>query len=63
MDSIKEVVVMDLNSLQRLSIEKKGTGTTLALEEMELEHVKDYKIESSSSGTVELTVKLLVRYP
>ncbi len=63
MDSIKEVVVMDLNSLQKLSIDKKGAGTTLTLEEMELEHVKDYKIESSSSGTVEFTVKLLVRYP
>lgn len=54
---------MDLNNLQKLSIEKRGTGTTLTLEEIELQHVKDYKIESSSSGMAELTVKLLVRYP
>lgn len=54
---------MDLYNLQKLSIEKKGAGITLSLDEMELEHVKGYKIESSSSGTAELTVKLLVKYP
>jgi len=54
---------MTSDSLQKLSIEKKGTGICLSLDQKELKHVKEYKIESSSGGSVELTLKLLVTYP
>lgn len=63
MDSIKGVRGMTLDSLQKLSIEKKGTGICLSLDRKELKHVKEYKIESSSNGSAELTLKLLVTYP
>lgn len=55
---------MNVNGLQKLKVEECKTGdTNLILDETRLTKVMEYKIESSTSGTAELTVKLLVKFP
>lgn len=55
---------MSANELQKLRVvEDKVGGTYLVLDEKILENVREYKIESSTGGMAELTVKLLVNFP
>lgn len=65
MDYIKEVERnMNANGLQKLRVEKCEAGdTNLVIDEKTLDKVIEYKIESSTSGVAELTVKLLVNFP
>lgn len=54
---------MDANNLQKLRIRQDPTGIKVVLDENELQNVKEYKVESSTAGTAELTLKLKVRFP
>ena len=65
MDYIKEVErKMSADELQKLRVrEDEAGGTNLVLDEKILANVREYKIESSTGGMAELTVKLLVNFP
>ena len=55
---------MDKNDLIELSIETKDAGCSIWLDDKELHHVKNYKIENGSiPGTAIVEIKLLVKYP
>lgn len=55
---------MGADDLIHLSIREEGSGWNLYLDDKQIHHVENYRIESSTlPGTAELSIKLLVKYP
>lgn len=55
---------MKKDDLLHLKIEEEEIGYSIKLDDKELHHVENYKIESSTlSGTVKLSIEVLVKYP
>lgn len=55
---------MDKGNLLKLNIMSKERGYSIFLDEKEIHHVENYKIESTSlTGCSKLTLEVLVAYP
>lgn len=46
--------------MHKLSINRNGENTRIALDDFELEDVTGYEIKGSAAGTTELTLKIVV---
>jgi len=49
--------------VKKLTILKEGSHTKLFLDGIEITDVNDYKIKSSTNGTAELELKIMVHFP
>lgn len=55
---------MNKNELIHLKVKPREVGVSIELDEKEIHHVENYKIESAPlPGTAKVTIEMLVQYP